>query len=114
MIYPTIIIKADEVAVPLTCDEVFQFAERLKVDPIFAVVQQFCRNGGGNDEITQAVADVKQMSRNMYACLISSLSCSLYSIYSLPFFTQLVEVAVRPHVLNLLVKITLLLSRYFM
>ena len=67
-------------AVPLTGDEVFQLAERLKVDPVFAVVQQFCRNGGGNDELTQAVADVKQMSRNMYACLISSLSCSLYSI----------------------------------
>ena len=113
MIYPSIIIKADKVAVPLSCDEVCLLAERLKVDPVFAVVQQFCRNGGGNDELTQAVADVKQMSRNMYACLISSLSCSLYSIYSLSFFTQLVELSVRPCVLDVLVKITLLLSRYF-
>ena len=76
----SILIQVDEVAVPLTGDAVCLLAERLNVDPVFAVVQQFCRNGGGNDELTQAVADVKQMSRNMYACLISSLSCSLYSI----------------------------------
>ena len=101
-------------AVPLTCDEVFQLAERLKVDPVTAVVQQFCRNGGDSNELTQVVADVKQMSKDMYACLISSLSCSLYSIYSLPFFTQLdVELSVRPCVLDVLVKITLLLLRYF-
>ena len=75
-----ILTQVDEVSVPFTGDEVFQLAERLNVDPVFAVVQQFCRNGGGNDELTQAVADVKQMSRNMYACLISSLSCLVHCI----------------------------------
>ena len=109
-----ILIQVDEVTVPLTGDAVCLLAERLKVDPVFAVVQQFCRNGGGSDELALAVADVQQMSKNMYACLMSSLSSSMYSIYSLPFCISLVELSVRPCVLNLLVKIILLLSRYFM
>ena len=66
-----ILIQVDEVDVPLTGDSVCLMAERLQVDPDFAIVQQFCRNVGGNDELVQAVADVKQMSKNMYACLIS-------------------------------------------
>ena len=60
-----ILIQVDEVAVPLTGDAVCLLAERLKVDPVTAVVQQFCRNGGDNTELTQAVADVQQMSKNM-------------------------------------------------
>ena len=52
-----ILIQADEVAVLHTGDSVCLVAERLNVDPDFAVVQQFCRNVGGNDELVQAVAD---------------------------------------------------------
>ena len=55
-------------AVPLTGDAVCLLAERLKVDPVSAVVQQFCRNGGDSNELTQAVDDVQQMSKNMYVC----------------------------------------------
>ena len=66
----SILIQVDEVAVPLTGDAVCLLAERLNVDPFTAVVQQFCRNGGDNNGLAQAVADVQQMSKNMYACLI--------------------------------------------
>ena len=51
--------------VPLTGDAVCLLAERLQVDPVSAVVQQFCRNGGDSNELTQAVTDVQQMSKNM-------------------------------------------------
>ena len=68
-------------AVPFTCDEVFQLAERLKVDPVTAVVQQFCRNGGDSNELTQAVADVKQISKDMYACLIVFIVFCLFTAF---------------------------------
>ena len=53
----------------LTHNEVFHLAETLKVDPVEIVVKQFRINGVSNGKITKAVNDVKQMSRNMYACL---------------------------------------------
>ena len=70
-------------AVPLTGNEVFQLAERLKVDAVTAVVQQFYRNGGDSNELTQAVADVQQMSKNLYACLISFLFRCILFIHNL-------------------------------
>ena len=54
----------------LTHDEVFQLAEKLNVDPVDAIVKQFCKNAS-YDKIIKATDDVKQMSRNMYACLKS-------------------------------------------
>ena len=51
----------------LTHDEVFQLAEKLNVDPVDAVVKQFCKNAS-YDKIIKVADDV---SRNMYACLIS-------------------------------------------
>ena len=53
-----LMIKIDEVSKSFTGDALVILAEKLKVDPLAAIVDQFRRNGGDNVELAQAVSDV--------------------------------------------------------
>ena len=57
-----LIIKIDEVSKTLTADALVVLAEKLNVNPLAAIVDQFFhKNGGDNVELAQAVSDVKSL-----------------------------------------------------
>ena len=55
-----LIIKIDEVSKSLTADALVVLAEKLKVNPLAAIVDQFRKNGGDDVELSQAVSDVRK------------------------------------------------------
>ena len=54
--------KIDEVSKTLTGDALIVLAEKLEVDPLAVIVDQFYKSGGDYVELAQAVSDVKTMT----------------------------------------------------
>ena len=65
-----LIIKIDEVSKTLTGDALMVLAEKLKVNPLAVIVDQFHKNGGDNVELAQAVSDVKTMTAKQLVQLL--------------------------------------------
>ena len=62
--------KIDEVSKTLTPDAVMVLAEKLKVNPLALIVDQFYKNGGDYVELAQAVSDVKTMTAKQLVQLL--------------------------------------------
>ena len=73
-----LIIKIDEVSKSLTADALVVLAEKLKVNPLAAIVDQFRRNGGDYVELSQAVSDVCKTIKQLVQLLLYVTSCELY------------------------------------
>ena len=71
----------EKISKTLTDDALIVLAEKLKVDPLAAIVDQFVKNGGDDVELSQAVSDVcktittKQL---VHVLLLHVTSCELY------------------------------------
>ena len=65
----------------LTADALVVLAEKLKVNPLAAIVDQFRRNGGDDVELSQAVSDVRKTittKQLVHVLLLYVMSCELY------------------------------------
>ena len=64
-------LKIDDVSKTLTGDALIVLAEKLKVNPLTAIVDQFLHKNGGDDvELAQAVSDVKTMTAKQLVQLL--------------------------------------------
>ena len=64
------LIKIDEVSKSLTADALMVLAEKLKIDPLAVIVDQFHKNGGDDVELAQTVSDVKTMTAKQLVQLL--------------------------------------------
>ena len=65
-----LIMKIDEVSKTLTPNTLVVLAEKLKIDPLAVIVDQFYKNGGDYIELAQAVSDVKTMTAKQLVQLL--------------------------------------------
>ena len=74
-----LIMKIDEVSKSLTADALIVLADKLNVNPLAVIVEQFYKDGGDDVELSQAVSDVCKTitTKQLVQLLLYVTSCEL-------------------------------------